>query len=187
MHVLPYPFVSSALKCLQSSGVYLFSSLTPEQVRSQPIPLSNALPSALHSEMQSDGLKIEEQCIDPLHIEDLVHAQIVYIGKAKRLQNRLSCYLRAAGPENHKVSHLLQHAKSVLIFAFDSHFEACCQEIFLIRRLAPALNWKSKQPGKLFFVALTRDELQQESLVVGRKRPARSKDLLGFLTSRSDI
>ena len=158
MKVLQFPFSAAALREFDSAGVYLFSELPPDQIKEM-----------------INGKGLGELNFDRL--------QISYVGKAKMLRSRLKSYIPKnlhTASEAHKVSLLQQHCQSVLLLPFKSHFEACVQEIYLIRLLNPWLNSVSTAVSRVLYLRKGKGRLKiQTHLPAG-------KNLVGFFTSPKD-
>ena len=158
MKVLEFPFSGAALREFDSAGVYLFSELLPDQIKE----ITNG------KELGDLNFKM---------------LQIAYVGKAKMLRSRLRSYIPRmleCATEAHKLSLLQQNCRSVLLLPFPSHFEACVQEIYLIRLLNPWLNYTSTAASRVLYLRNLKGRLKLQTHL-----PAK-RDLMGFFTSARD-
>jgi excinuclease UvrABC nuclease subunit len=97
---------------------------------------------------------------------------------------RTYCPLRSAvAGDWHKANKLQASARSVLILACPTHFEACLLELYLIRILAPKYNSMSLGSGKLYYVQECK---QSGDLLVSQRRRAGFRSW-GFLRQRSTL
>lgn len=129
--MLDHPLESKSLRPFNSAGVYMFLSSTGSQSKRR----------------LAAGKGILSVLKDDLHI--------LYVGKAKQLNQRLQNYRRAGSSsagEWQKAATLREEARSVLIIPTPTHFEACLLELFLIRVLQPQLNYTSTSAGRIHFV-----------------------------------
>lgn len=155
LQVFSFPYKSCQVCSLTGAGVYLFSSLSEDEIRAQ-----------------TSGLDFTTVNFSAL--------EILYVGKAKSLRARISCYVRQAGSlqENHKLEALRNQAKSIIILPFATHFEACLQEIFLIRWLGPKLNSISINISRLAFLTM-----RNNTLLLQAAPPTDLRHMAGFTSS----
>lgn len=148
------PFSSDCIKNFNTSGVYMFSQLAKNEI----------------SEILQGNLKDV----------DLKALQIIYVGKAKSLTQRLRCYrgkLRHLDDDGEKAHGIRRGARSVVVLPFSSHFEACLYEIALIREASPVYNKRSKRSARITFLGW-----EENSLVLCSHFP--SGKLVGFFNKR---
>ncbi|MFZ9520851.1 MAG: hypothetical protein ACO3A4_10265 [Silvanigrellaceae bacterium] len=111
---------------------------------------------------------------------------VLYIGKAKQLNVRLQNYRRGgngSSGEWHKASKLNEEARSVLVIPTPTHFEACLLELFLIRNLAPRLNYTSTVAGRIHF--LMQDKTTRRLTLSTRKKTGMK--VWGVVRTRSQV
>lgn len=82
------------------------------------------------------------------------HGRVLYVGKAKRLRNRLLAYFRARLPYD-KAARIL-HASSDLVWDYmPSEFGALLSELRQIRRYRPGFNVRMKRVRKAAFIKVS--------------------------------
>jgi excinuclease UvrABC nuclease subunit len=85
--------------------------------------------------------------------------ELLYVGKAKDLRNRLFTYRRAnMGTSSRKTIRLIRMTHDITIQICDSEKEALLLENELIRQHQPEFNHAKKKPETYYFVGLNRDE-----------------------------
>lgn len=162
IRVLDHPLERKDLKPFSWPGVYIFLPLKRAVVERELATASNPLDFLL--------------ALD----------QVLYIGKAKQLNQRLQTYRRPGGTsagEWYKATKLAEMAQCVLIVPTPTHFEACLLELFLIRLIVPEFNDSSTSAGKIHFVQQNKNTRQIS--VSSRKRP--EMKTLGFVRLRSEM
>jgi excinuclease ABC subunit C len=83
-------------------------------------------------------------------------SDLIYVGKAKNLRNRLLSYFRAKGRDA-KVSHMLEQVRAIAWEPAPSEFGALLRELELIRRWHPRFNVHGRAGRRLFrYVCLGR-------------------------------
>ena len=66
--------------------------------------------------------------------------QIIYVGKAKALRNRVSSYFRSVEKHLPKVYRMVEHVRDFEFIVTDSEFEALVLECSLIKQHTPKYN-----------------------------------------------
>ena len=85
--------------------------------------------------------------------------ELLYVGKAKNLRNRLFTYRRAKmGNTSRKTIRLIRMTHRVDIERCDSEKEALLLENKLIRKHEPEFNYAKKQPETYYFIGLQRTQ-----------------------------
>ncbi len=85
--------------------------------------------------------------LDPL-------GRVIYVGKAKRLRQRLLSYFRASYPED-KSARILYAAQDIQWDYVPSEFAACLGELRQIQRHRPILNWQMNRTRRTVFVRVS--------------------------------
>ena len=75
-----------------------------------------------------------------VYIMKNAHGDIIYIGKAKALKNRVSQYFGADTNHSEKVRQMVRHVDRFEYILVDSEFEALVLENSLIKRHKPRYN-----------------------------------------------
>jgi excinuclease UvrABC nuclease subunit len=148
LRLLDHPAERKTLEAFKGPGVYIFLPESRE-VCEKKFHSSAALIDCLAGEMS-----------------------VCYIGKAKKLNQRLKTYHNlgsASAGDWHKAGQLNEVARTLLLIPTPSHFDACLLELFLIRICRPELNFMSIQAGKLHFVQQVRES--REIVASVRRRP----------------
>jgi excinuclease ABC subunit C len=78
-----------------------------------------------------------------------IEGQIIYVGKAKHLKNRLKTYFSSSGEKDVKTATLLKHIRSVETIIVSSEYEALLLENTLIKQHSPKYNINLKD-GKTY-------------------------------------
>ncbi len=85
--------------------------------------------------------------------------ELLYVGKAKDLRNRLFSYRRAKmGTVSRKTIRLIRMTHNITIQVCDSEKEALLLENKLIRKHKPEFNHAKKNPETYYFIGLNRNE-----------------------------
>ena len=96
--------------------------------------------------MQNPRLPILRQKASSLPLEPGVYimynqtGQRIYIGKAKRLKNRVSSYFRAVEKHTPKVYQMVSQVYNFDYIVTDSEFEALVLECSMIKQYTPKYN-----------------------------------------------
>lgn len=80
--------------------------------------------------------------------------RVLYVGKAKRLRNRVLSYFRASYPED-KAARIIHAAKTVEWDYVPSEFAAYLTELRQIRRFRPPLNHSLNQVRRVAFIRMS--------------------------------
>ncbi len=93
---------------------------------------------------------MKERCPKQPGIYGMVdgHGEVIYIGKAKRLQTRLSSYLRPRKGERGKARRILRHTRLLAWETVPHEFAALVRELNLIRRWRPRFNVMGQPDGR---------------------------------------
>ena len=80
--------------------------------------------------------------------------KVLYVGKAKRLRNRLLCYFRAEYPAD-KAARILYAAHDIRWTYVPSEFAALLTELRQIRRFRPHFNWKLNRTRRSVLIKIS--------------------------------
>lgn len=86
--------------------------------------------------------------LDPL-------GRVIYVGKAKRLRQRLLSYFRASYPDD-KAARILYAAQDIQWDYLHSEFAAGITELRQIQRYRPILNWQMNRVRRTVFVRISK-------------------------------
>ncbi len=81
--------------------------------------------------------------------------EIIYIGKAKSLKNRVSSYFRSVERHQAKVYHMVENVRDFDYIVTDSEFEALVLEASLIKLHTPKYNILLKDAKGYFYVGIS--------------------------------
>ena len=81
--------------------------------------------------------------------------QIIYIGKAKSLKNRVSSYFRSVDKHQIKVYRMVENVRDFDYIVTDSEFEALVLEASLIKLHTPKYNILLKDAKGYFYVGIS--------------------------------
>jgi excinuclease ABC subunit C len=83
---------------------------------------------------------------------------IIYIGKAKKLKNRVQSYFQNSKNHTQKVNKLVKNINDLDIIHTDTEFEALLLECQLIKEIKPFYNKKMKSPQRYPFIVIHNDK-----------------------------
>ena len=84
--------------------------------------------------------------------------EIIYIGKAKKLKNRVSSYFRSSKEHTSKVKKLVEKIKDFDYIICDSEYEALVLECSLIKQNKPKYNVLLKDDRGYSYLKITNGE-----------------------------
>lgn len=96
--------------------------------------------------------------------------EILYVGKAKNLRNRVRSYFREAGPTHPRTLRLLERVADFDILSTDSEIEALILEANLVKEHKPRYNVSLKDDKRYPYIKVTTNEPFPRMLVVRRMR-----------------
>ncbi len=86
------------------------------------------------------------------------HGEIIYIGKAKKLKNRVTSYFREDSDRQPKVEKMVSHVNDFDYIVTDSEFEALVLECSLIKQNMPKYNILMKDDKGFCYVKVSLEE-----------------------------
>ncbi|OMF57016.1 DNA helicase UvrC [Paenibacillus sp. FSL R5-0490] len=81
--------------------------------------------------------------------------QILYVGKAKNLKNRVQSYFRASNNHSPKIKKLVKHLRDFDYILTDTEFEAFMLECQLIKNIKPLYNRMMKSPQSFIYISIS--------------------------------
>ena len=96
------------------------------------------------------------------------HGQIIYVGKAKRLKNRVSQYFQDSASHTPKTRLMVSHIHSFETIVARSEFEALVLECSLIKRHMPKYNILLKDDKGYPYIRIDMRELYPTMKIVSR-------------------
>ena len=103
--------------------------------------------------------------------------QVIYVGKAKALKNRVSQYFQNEAKHTPKTRKMVENIDNFDIIVCESEFEALVLENQMIKKYKPKYNILLKDDKGYPFIRVSTDQLYPEFTVVGR----RGKDAARYL------
>ncbi|NHC39771.1 GIY-YIG nuclease family protein [Bacillus sp. MM2020_1] len=85
-------------------------------------------------------------------------AQIIYVGKAKNLKNRVRSYFQNSQSHSQKIIKLKASLKDFDYILTDTEFEAFMLECQLIREIKPIFNRMMKSPQSYIYIGIQMDD-----------------------------
>ncbi|MBL0292729.1 MAG: excinuclease ABC subunit C [Saprospiraceae bacterium] len=82
---------------------------------------------------------------------------ILYVGKAKNLKNRVSSYFSAPNGQNHKTKVMLKAAQSIEFFVVNSEADALLLESTLIKKYQPRYNIMLKDGKSYVYICIKKE------------------------------
>lgn len=110
---------------------------------------------------------------------------IIYIGKAKSLKNRVSQYFRSQDRHTEKVKTMVSHVNDFEYILTDSEFEALVLECSLIKQYKPKYNILLKDDKGYHYIKITHEDYPRISTV--NNMDDDNSTYLGPYTSSSSI
>ncbi|KPB06083.1 GIY-YIG nuclease family protein [Bacillus sp. CHD6a] len=80
--------------------------------------------------------------------------QVIYVGKSKRLRQRVQSYFRESSTHSNKVRKLVKHIRDLEIIETDTEFEALLLEWQLIQEIRPQYNRQMKTPEAFLYLTI---------------------------------
>ncbi|WP_394578810.1 GIY-YIG nuclease family protein [Cytobacillus firmus] len=81
--------------------------------------------------------------------------QVLYVGKAKNLKNRVQSYFRASNNHSPKIKKLVKHLRDFDYILTDTEFEAFMLECQLIKNIKPLYNRMMKSPQSFIYISIS--------------------------------
>lgn len=98
------------------------------------------------------------------------HDNIIYVGKAKNLKNRVSQYFRGSSGHSTKILRMIEGIRDFDYILTDTEFEALILECSLIKDLKPMYNSLLKNHQKYVYININTDEQYPTLEVVFEKQ-----------------
>ncbi len=108
------------------------------------------------------------------------HSEIIYIGKAKRLKNRVSTYFGSDKTFGEKVRRMVENVADFDYILVDSEYEALVLECSLIKQNKPKYNILLKDDKGINYIKITKGDWRMISTSHGK--PEEDCDLIGPFT-----
>ena len=113
------------------------------------------------------------------------NGKIIYVGKSKKLKNRVTSYFRA-GHKNYKTQRMVMMVHDFDVIFVDSEIEALILENTLIKKHTPRYNIKLKDAKSYPYIKVELDR-EYPRIVMTRKRESGKAKYFGPYTGMSDV
>ena len=113
------------------------------------------------------------------------NGKIIYVGKSKKLKNRVTSYFRA-GHKNYKTQRMVMMVHDFDVIFVDSEIEALMLENTLIKKHTPRYNIKLKDAKSYPYIKVELDR-EYPRIVMTRKRESGKAKYFGPYTGTSDV
>ena len=110
--------------------------------------------------------------------------EIIYVGKAKNLKNRVVSYFRNLSSHNEKVRKMIENVCDFNFFVTDSEFEALVLECSLIKEYKPKYNILLKDSKGYKYIKITKEDYPKIT-VCGKKSQDQSIYIGPYVSSFS--
>ena len=109
--------------------------------------------------------------------------EVIYVGKAKNLKNRVSSYFRNLASHNEKVLSMVSHVATFDFIVTDSEFEALVLECSLIKQYDPKYNILLKDDKGYHYISISQEDYPRITAV--KQQPKTGEYLGPFMSSFS--
>lgn len=113
--------------------------------------------------------------------------QILYVGKAKNLKNRVQSYFRNSKHHSPKIKKLVKHLRDVDYILTDTEFEAFMLECQLIQNIKPIYNRMMKSPQSFIYISISLTGKHRKIDIAYNPIENDGKVYFGPFTSRSNV
>ncbi|WP_181395899.1 GIY-YIG nuclease family protein [Cytobacillus oceanisediminis] len=113
--------------------------------------------------------------------------QILYVGKAKNLKNRVQSYFRNSKHHSPKIKKLVKHLRDFDYILTDTEFEAFMLECQLIQNIKSLYNRMMKSPQSFIYISISLTGKQRKIDIAYNPIENDGKVYFGPFTSRSNV
>ncbi|MCC3646894.1 GIY-YIG nuclease family protein [Cytobacillus oceanisediminis] len=113
--------------------------------------------------------------------------QILYVGKAKNLKNRVQSYFRNSNNHSPKIKKLVKHLRDFDYILTDTEFEAFMLECQLIKSIKPLYNRMMKSPQSFIYISISLTGNHRKMDIVFNPIENDGKVYFGPFTSRRNV
>ncbi|MCM3530240.1 GIY-YIG nuclease family protein [Cytobacillus oceanisediminis] len=113
--------------------------------------------------------------------------QILYVGKAKNLKNRVQSYFRNSKHHSPKIKKLVKHLRDFDYILTDTEFEAFMLECQLIQNMKPLYNRMMKSPQSFIYISINLTGKYRKIDIAFNPIEKDGKVYFGPFTSRSNV
>ncbi len=102
--------------------------------------------------------------------------RILYIGKSKKLRNRVRSYFRESQNLSHRIAMMVQQVREIEFIATDTEAEALALEANLVKQHQPHFNVLLKDDKKYPYLCITWSEEYPRIFITRKRRTGNAKD-----------
>ena len=102
--------------------------------------------------------------------------RILYIGKSKKLRNRVRSYFRESQNLSHRIAMMVQQVREIEFIATDTEAEALALEANLVKQHQPHFNVLLKDDKKYPYLCITWSEKYPRIFITRKRRAGNAKD-----------
>lgn len=113
--------------------------------------------------------------------------QVLYVGKAKNLKNRVQSYFRNSSNHSPKIKKLVKHLRDFDYILTDTEFEAFILECHLIQNIKPLYNRMMKSPQSFIYISISLTGMHRKIDIAYHPTENDGKVYFGPFTSRSNV
>lgn len=113
--------------------------------------------------------------------------QVLYVGKAKNLKNRVQSYFRHSTNHSPKIKKLVKHLRDFDYILTDTEFEAFMLECQLIQTIKPLYNRMMKRPQSFIYISVSLTGKHRMINIAYNPIENDGKVYFGPFTSRSNV
>jgi excinuclease ABC subunit C len=139
------------------------------------MPSTNTLPLVKDAERLESRLK-EIPAVPGVYLMRDESDRILYIGKSKRLRNRVRSYFRDSQNLSPRISMMVQQVREIEFIATDTEAEALALEANLVKQHQPYFNVLLKDDKKYPYLCITWSEEYPRIFITRKRRLGNAKD-----------
>ena len=139
------------------------------------MPSTKTLPLIKDAERLESRLK-EIPAVPGVYLMRDESDRILYIGKSKKLRNRVRSYFRESQNLSPRIAMMVQQVREIEFIATDTEAEALALEANLVKQHQPHFNVLLKDDKKYPYLCITWSEEYPRIFITRKRRPGNAKD-----------
>jgi excinuclease ABC subunit C len=139
------------------------------------MPSTKTLPLIKDAERLENRLK-EIPAVPGVYLMRDESDRILYIGKSKKLRNRVRSYFRESQNLSPRIAMMVQQVREIEFIATDTEAEALALEANLVKQHQPYFNVLLKDDKKYPYLCITWSEEYPRIFITRKRRPGNAKD-----------
>ncbi|MEG4635916.1 excinuclease ABC subunit UvrC [Microcoleus sp. Aus8_D4] len=139
------------------------------------MPSTKTLPLIKDAERLESRLK-EIPAVPGVYLMRDESDRILYIGKSKKLRNRVRSYFRESQNLSPRIAMMVQQVREIEFIATDTEAEALALEANLVKQHQPYFNVLLKDDKKYPYLCITWSEQYPRIFITRKRRPGNAKD-----------